>query len=125
MKNNPRLEQDKADFLAQHWGAAGADGQWHLQADPAHKRSNPLIYRVEEVLACWAAITAPVLMVEPADGSTRRWLKLPDDYDGARLAKIPQLTRLFVENAGHMLHHDQPALLAKAILNHIGAAHGA
>ncbi len=129
MKNNPRLPEDKASFLAQHWGAPAADGSWHLQADPAHKRSNPLIYRVEEILACWAAITAPVLMVEPADGSTRRWLKLPDDYDATRLAKIARLSRLMVKDAGHMLHHDQPALLAQAILNHIlpptGAAHGA
>lgn len=125
MKNNPRLPQDKADFLAQHWGAQQADGLWHLQADPAHKRSNPLLYRVEEVLACWAAITAPVLMIEPADGSTRRWLKLPDDYETARLSKIPHLTRLLVDHAGHMLHHDQPAMLAAAILKHIGVTHGA
>ncbi len=112
-KNNPRLALDKAQFLAPHWSALGADGLWHIQGDPAHKRSNPILYRKAEVLACWAAITAPVLMVEPSNLGTRSWLKITDMDE--RLKHIAQLTQLMVDDAGHMLHHDQPALIADAI----------
>jgi pimeloyl-ACP methyl ester carboxylesterase len=112
-KNNPRLPLDKAQFLAPHWSIMGSDGLWRIQADPTHKRSNPLIYRKAEVLACWAAITAPVLMVEPSDLGTRTWLKVTDMDE--RLACIQQLKQLKVDDAGHMLHHDQPQLIADAI----------
>jgi pimeloyl-ACP methyl ester carboxylesterase len=112
-KNNSRLPLDKAQFLAPHWSIQGGDGQWRIQADATHKRSNPLIYRKAEVMACWAAITAPVLMVEPSDLATRAWLKVTDMDE--RLANIRQLTQLMVDNAGHMLHHDQPQLIADAI----------
>ena len=33
MKTNQRLPQDKADWLAQHWAQAGADGQWRILGD--------------------------------------------------------------------------------------------
>jgi pimeloyl-ACP methyl ester carboxylesterase len=114
MKNNPRLPLAKAQFLAPHWSSLGIDGKWHIQADPSHKRSNPLIYRTEEVLACWGAITAPVLMVEPSSLATRTWLKVADMDD--RLSRIQHLTQLMVDDAGHMLHHDQPELVAQAIV---------
>jgi pimeloyl-ACP methyl ester carboxylesterase len=113
-KNNPRLPLDKAQFLAPHWSALGEDGKWHIQGDPAHKRSNPLMYRKAEVLACWAAITAHVLMVEPSNLGTRQWLKVTDMDE--RLKSIHHLKQLMVDDAGHMLHHDQPALIAEAIV---------
>jgi pimeloyl-ACP methyl ester carboxylesterase len=40
-KNNPRLPADKAAWLATHWAEPRADGQWHLRADPAHRRTGP------------------------------------------------------------------------------------
>ena len=113
-KNNPRLPLAQAQFLAPHWATLGADGLWHIQGDAAHKRSNPILYRTAEVLACWAAITAPVLMVEPSDLSTRRWLKISDMDE--RLSRIQHLKQLMIDDAGHMLHHDQPALIADAIV---------
>ena len=114
MKNNPRLPLDKAQYLAPHWAAQNAAGQWQIQGDPAHKRTNPMLYRAAEVLACWAAISAPVLVMEPADLSTRAWLKLTDI--AARLATLQHLTHRLVADAGHMLHHDQPQFLADEIL---------
>jgi pimeloyl-ACP methyl ester carboxylesterase len=32
MKTNPRLSQDKADWLAQHWAAPNAQGQWRTRS---------------------------------------------------------------------------------------------
>ena len=53
MKTNPRLGQDKADWLARHWAAENADGQWAIQGDPAHKLTNAQLFRVEEVMALY------------------------------------------------------------------------
>ena len=114
MKNNARLPLDKAQYLAPHWAAQNASGQWVIQGDPAHKRASPQLYRLSEILACWAAITAPVLVIEPADLSTRTWLKL-NDMD-IRLGKIGKLQHALIADAGHMLHHDQPAELARRVL---------
>jgi hypothetical protein len=40
MKTNPRLSQDKADWLAPHWARPNAQGQWEIMGDPAHKIVN-------------------------------------------------------------------------------------
>ncbi|WP_089398468.1 alpha/beta fold hydrolase [Noviherbaspirillum humi] len=117
-KNNPRLTPERAEFLSGYWAAENADGSWRLLADPAHKRVNPILYRVEEVLACWRGITAPVLWVEADDTTAWRWMG-PKDQARAeidrRIAMIQDVRTLMVEDAGHMLHHDQPEILASAI----------
>lgn len=117
-KNNPRLSQERANFLAAHWSAQDEAGDWVLLADPAHKRSTPILYRVEEVEACWRAIAAPVLWVEAAETDVWRWLgpkqQAREEVD-RRMRSIPRLQPAVVENAGHMLHHDQPEQLARLI----------
>src|SRR5262245_58430810 len=67
---NPRLTPVRALFLAQHWGMAASDGRVVLRSDPAHKRVNPVLYRVEEARACWRKVSAPVLCVEGAASDT-------------------------------------------------------
>jgi pimeloyl-ACP methyl ester carboxylesterase len=117
-KTNPRLDNERAGFLARHWAAVNAEGGWDIQADALHRLSNPYLYRVDEVMACWRAITAPVLWIEARDSELVPRL---DAGAGARaeidrrVAAIPNVTRLMVDDAGHMLQHDQPALLAEAI----------
>jgi len=113
-KNNARLSADKAAWLAPHWSAQRADGRWHILGDPAHKLDNPMLYRREEVMAGWQRITAPVLWVEGADTDvTKFWgNRYPRADFEARLARVPHLERLLLENCGHMLHHDQPAAVA-------------
>jgi len=117
-KTNPRLRDDRAAFLAQHWSAQDADGQWRILGDPAHKRTSPLLYHVEEVMACWRAITAPVLWVEAAH--TNMWLWMGPKEEARvevdrRLGHLANVTAKMIDNAGHMLHHDQPELLAALV----------
>ena len=113
-KNNARLPPDKAAWLAPHWSAQRADGRWHILGDPAHKLVNPMLYRREEVVAGLQRITAPVLWVEGANTDvTKFWgSRYPRADFEARLARVPRLERLLLENCGHMLHHDQPAAVA-------------
>jgi pimeloyl-ACP methyl ester carboxylesterase len=118
-RTNPRLAGDKAQWLARQWARCADDGRWHLQADPAHKRSNPVLYRVEEVLAAWAAITAPLLWVEGDGTDMATWWghRYARDEFLQRLSVVPDCRRAQLADAGHMLHHDQPRALAERLLD--------
>jgi len=117
MKTNRRLSQDKADWLARHWGRPDGDGRWRVLGDAAHKITNPQLYRVDEVLAVHRAIAAPTLSVEASDDSLVQWWKgkytLAEYHE--RLRHIPDVRCAVVQDAGHMLHHDQPGQLAALI----------
>lgn len=114
MKTNPRLSQDKADWLAQHWSAQNAAGQYQILGDPAHKIVNANISRVEETLALYQRISMPLLAIEASDDSMTGWYKgrytLADYHE--RLKQVPHARIERIEDAGHMLHHDQPEKLA-------------
>ena len=122
-KTNPRLSNVRANFLSGHWAAPNADGQWAILGDAAHKLSSPILYRVEEVMACWHAITAPVLWVEAEDTDVWRWMgpkataRIEIDR---RIAFIPRVTTHMIADAGHMLHHDQPEALATLVEYFLG-----
>jgi pimeloyl-ACP methyl ester carboxylesterase len=117
-KTNPRLSPARAAFLAGHWAAPNAAGEWEILGDPAHKLAGPLLYRADEVMACWRRITAPVLWVEAEHTDVWRWMgakaaaRIEVDR---RMAQIANVTPRTVPDAGHMLHHDQPELLARMI----------
>jgi pimeloyl-ACP methyl ester carboxylesterase len=117
MKNNPLLTADKAAWLAGHWAERRDDGQWHILGDPAHKRVNPTLYRKDETLECWKAITAPVLWVEGDRTDVTKWWgdRYPRADFEARLALVPNVQKKVLSPAGHMLHLDQPRALAEAI----------
>lgn len=114
-KNNRRLSQERADFLSYHWAAEQPDGRWRILGDPVHKTPNPVLYRAEEALACWKRIAAPVLWVEAADTDIWKWVgpkeKMREEID-RRIACIPKVRKELLTDAGHMLHHDQPEMLA-------------
>ena len=117
MKTNPRLGQDKADWLAQHWAQADAQGKWTILGDAAHKIVNANLYQVDEVLSLYQHITAPVLAVEASDNSMGLWYQgkytLADYHE--RLKSVPNVQVGHIADAGHMLHHDQPLALATLI----------
>lgn len=121
-KNNPRLPPDKAAWLATHWSAQGPDGRFHILGDPAHKRVSALLYRVEEVLAAWRLITAPLLWVDGDETDTSQWWghRYPRSEFDARLAVVSQVARHTLSPCGHMLHHDQPETLARLLTGFLG-----
>lgn len=123
-KRNPRLPRDKAEFLAQCWAKALPDGRAELMSDPRHKMPFPHIHRIEESIAIWRNVTAPVLWVVASESDIPRWLERhpggepgADGLDGVRrrLAHIRDGRLVTIADAGHMLHHDQPAAVAAQI----------
>jgi len=114
MKNNPRLPGDKAAFLAQHWAEPTVAGRFALAGDPAHKLTNPVLYRVDEVTAVWRQIEADVMWVLAEHTNDWHRFILEPAYE-QRLAAIRSLKRETVAGAGHMLHHDQPGAVSALI----------
>jgi pimeloyl-ACP methyl ester carboxylesterase len=79
---------------------------------------------MDEIIAMWRNITAPVLWVAAEDSDIPRWLAShPEGEAGAdgldevrrRIAHVPGAALATVADAGHMLHHDQPARVASVI----------
>ena len=117
MKTNPRLSEDKAQWLAGHWAQPNAQGQWEILGDPAHKITSAQLYRLDEAMELYKNITAPVLAVEASDDSLSQWWKgryTLDEYH-QRLTHVRNCRTAVVHDAAHMLHHDQPAQVARLI----------
>ena len=117
MKNNPLLPADKAAWLAPHWSAQIANGRWRILGDPAHKRVNPVLYEVPQVLETWKLITAPLLWVEGDLTDVRKWwgTRYTKEEFHQRLTAVNDVQRETLSPCGHMLHHDQPQALAQRL----------
>ncbi|SFC78181.1 Pimeloyl-ACP methyl ester carboxylesterase [Polaromonas sp. OV174] len=117
MKTNPRLTPDKANWLAGHWASPDAAGKWRILGDAAHKITSAQLYRADEMLEIYQRISAPTLAVEASDDSLSLWWKgqytLAEYHE--RLKLVPQAQVAVIQDAGHMLHHDQPEQLAALI----------
>ncbi|HEX8887378.1 MAG TPA: alpha/beta hydrolase, partial [Noviherbaspirillum sp.] len=56
--------------------------------------------------------------MEASDTDLWRWMGAREEARleiDRRIATIPKVTSRMIENAGHMLHHDQPEILADII----------
>lgn len=117
---NRRLTEARAEFLARHWGRETGEGTVVLRGDPAHKIVNPVLYRYEEVRACWQQVRAPVLWVDADESKTLERLRLDEEQHAERRAAFANLRYVTVPEAGHMLHHDQPKAVAALIEAFLG-----
>ena len=114
-RNNPRLSDDQAEFLARHWGHETAAGTVELRSDPRHKALNPYLYRIEEAVACWRNVAAPVLLVTGRESHVPSRLKDTPEQFAERKSAFRDFREAQLEDCGHMMHHDQPGQLAKLI----------
>jgi len=101
MRNNPRLSPEYAEFLAPHWSLQQDDGRYILAGDPAHKIVNP--------------VEAPVLWLWGDGEWMRKWFKTGEEDLAERRAAFRDLREAILPDCGHMMHHDQPAALARVL----------
>jgi len=129
-KNDPRLTRDRALWLAPHWARAEADGSATLVSDPRHKLPFPTVYHFADAVAVWTRIEAPVLWVAGGVSTIPRWLAGQPEGEGAvdgldavraRMASVPGARLAVIDGAGHMLHHDEPEAVARAIESFLDA----
>jgi len=118
-KTNPRLARDpaghaKAAWLAPHWSRQNSQGAWEILGDPAHKIINAQSLRVDELCEVYKRITMPLLAVEASDDAMWQFWKgsFTQEVYHQRLTLVPDCRIVEVQDAGHMLHHDQPEQLA-------------
>lgn len=110
---NPRLTPPRAAFLARAWTRQAGE-RYRLVADPRHRIVNPVLYRREEAEACWRRGVAPMLLLlgEHSEYRTRLGSLATDEYFRS---VFPQLTLATLAGVGHMMHHEEPAAVARCI----------
>jgi pimeloyl-ACP methyl ester carboxylesterase len=113
-RNNPRLTEARALFLAAHWSQPAADGRYRLAADPAHRIVNPVLYRWAEAAACLQRITRPVLWVQARQTDAIKWAGDAAELERRR-ALLADVETVFIDDCGHMVQHDQPERLARLV----------
>jgi pimeloyl-ACP methyl ester carboxylesterase len=109
---NHRLPAPLADALAVE-GTREVPGDgvvWRF--DPRHRVRSAVPFQFERLAPFLEAITAPVLLVDGADSG-----KLPDAPE--REAILQGAKKVVIEDCGHMVHHDRPEALARAVLEHV------
>lgn len=111
---NPRLGAERAAFIARAWAKEDVAGGVVMRADPAHKRVNPYRYQREDAKACWARIRAPALLVLAADSEYLGHLGAEGTAEGLAAA-MPGVRQEVIQGVGHMLHHEDPARVARIV----------
>ena len=122
------LTTERANFLAKHLARVGEgetkNGErrhgiiWN--GDPWHKAPSPYLFHLEESMAIWKQVTCPVLWVAGRQSwVVRDYAMRPGDWE-ARRACFAQIEERWVEDTDHMLHHDQPAEVARLVESFLG-----
>jgi pimeloyl-ACP methyl ester carboxylesterase len=119
-RDNPRLTEEKAQFIARAWACETAPDQIEMLSDPRHKRANPVLFRIEELIACWRQVTAPALWVFARDSAGSGYLKDTPQQLAERKGAFRDYREAWIDDAGHMMHHDQPAAVARLIEDFLG-----
>jgi len=114
-KTNPRLTGPRAAFLARHWAKRQDNGDYVLLSDPVHKTVNPYLFRIDEAIACWRRVTAPVLLVSGKLSDIPGRMKDTPEQLAERKGAFRNRREVELDEAGHMMHHDQPERLAPLI----------
>lgn len=110
---NPRLTPPRAEFLARAWTRPMGQ-RYRLASDPRHRLVNPVLYRREEAEACWRRGVAPMLLLlgEHSAFRTRLGESGTDEYFQS---VFPRLTLQTIPGVGHMMHHEEPGVVARCI----------
>lgn len=116
MTLNPRLTHERAHYLSHAMSRyRDEDGRIEMICDPWHRIAAPALYHIEDSMASWRRITAPVLKLIAQYGLIReRFGHDPDEFQ-RRLACFSTAQVVNIADAGHNLQHDQPEAVAAAI----------
>lgn len=107
-QTNPRLSDDLALDLARAAMKQNDRGKWVWKFDPLHRTASPQPFYARQALEFLRRIECPVLVV---DGKQSRQMARADKQE--RYEAIKNHRRVIIDNAGHMVHQDNPRELAK------------
>jgi pimeloyl-ACP methyl ester carboxylesterase len=110
-QTNPRLQEAFARALAQAAMRQAPGGKWVWKFDPLHRTTSPQPFYTAQAVEFLRRIACPVLIV---DGQQSRQTSRSDKK--ARYDIIADHRKIIIEDAGHMVHQDNPTALAQALL---------
>jgi pimeloyl-ACP methyl ester carboxylesterase len=109
-RKNPRLKPELALELARSGMKRTDGGKWVWKFDPLHRTIAPQPFYSGQAVEFFRRIQCPVLIV---DGAKSRQTPRPDLEE--RLSALLDRSHAEIEDAGHMVHHDNPEGLAQAV----------
>ena len=109
-QTNPRLDAQLALQLARSGMKQSVAGKWLWKFDPLHRTAAPQPFYTAQAIEFLRRIACPVLIVDGAEShQTRRQDR------NERWEAIENRKQAVIENAGHMVHQDNPKALAEVI----------
>ena len=106
-RTNARLTNEMALELARAGMEQNTKGKWVWKFDPLHRTTAPQPFYSFQAIEFLRRIDCPVLIVE---GKESHQTQRPDKQ--ARLDVLRDKRLVQVDNAGHMVHQDNPGTLA-------------
>lgn len=106
-RTNSRLDDKLAVELARAGMKQTDRGKWVWKFDPLHRTTAPQPFYSFQAIEFLRRIDCPVLIVE---GKESQQAQRPDKQ--ARVHALRDKRFVQVDNAGHMVHHDNPQALA-------------
>lgn len=112
----PELPLETRQGLARHW-AEPVEGGWRWRFDPWHRAPFPYPFRLDDAMAIWREVRADVLCIDAGESPVLDFVEADDM--ARRRACFERLTHHTVAGAGHMLHLEAPAAIAKRIVSFV------
>ena len=109
-QTNPRLSGELAMELALSGMKQNEDGKWVWKFDPLHRTSSPQPFYSAQTIEFLRRIECPVLIV-----NGRQTHHSPRPESRQRLEVVRNKRFAEIENAGHMVHQDNPQRLAELV----------
>ncbi|MEL7186099.1 MAG: alpha/beta hydrolase, partial [Pseudomonadota bacterium] len=109
IKRSPGMSEEAAGFVVREWAYMDDNGIVRARADPNHKLPNAVLYRRAEAEACWQQITARMLLVSGGES------RFAEQFGLTSQLPYPNAETVVISGAGHMMHFERPAELAREI----------
>ena len=107
------MSKDVAMYVANEWAMKHESGLIKLRADPFHKLPNAVQYRRNEAEACWKLIRANMIFIF---GKNTNFIEQLDTVNNEERSSIFSNSQMVeIPDAGHMIHLENPELLASTI----------
>ncbi len=110
-QTNPRLRESFANQLAQAAMKQTSDGKWVWKFDPLHRTAAPQPFYTAQAVEFLRRIACPVLIVDGQQSHQTRRTDKQQRYDA-----IAERRHIVIDDAGHMVHQDNPTALVAALL---------
>ena len=118
-QTNPRLTAAAALDLARAGMKLNRAGKWLWKFDPLHRTAAPQPFYTAQALEFLRRVQCPVLIVDGAQSHQRQRTDKQQRYDA-----IAKRAEVVIENAGHMVHQDNPAKLAEVVSDFLAGENG-